>query len=186
MPPKNEHEKDRVVTNLIRTGTIHEHKSKEGKLLARVNIHGRISGWMPVVGISNKFIKVYIPLTVGEQVEVHSEFGNADAGVIHRSIFSDEMPEPAGANETTAIIQFHDGGEVQYDTSGGKMTLKAVSEAKITAPHIELDCETSRCTGDMDIDGSLNVGGDISTDGEVSDVRGDLTNFTTTDGAERA
>jgi len=184
--PRNPNEQDRVINNLIRTGTITQHKSKEGKLLARVDVHGRVTDWLPVAGISNRFMKIYIPVRAGEQVEVHSEFGEADSGVIHRSIYSSDSSEPEGADDDTAIIAFHDGATFKYNTETGLLTMEAISEAKIMAPHIELACETLHSTADVDIDGSLNVGGDISTDGTVTDARGDLSNFTTTDGAGRA
>lgn len=184
--PKDPNEQDRIVKNLIRNGTIVAHKSSEGKLLARVDIHGRVTDWLPVKGVSNRYVKIYIPITKGEQVEVHSEFGNADSGVIHRSIFSDELPEPQGADEHTAIVEFHDGGGFRYDTSSGKMEFIAVAEIRLAAPHIDMDCETLHIAGDTDNDGSLNVDGDITTSGEITDAMGDLTNFTTTDGASRA
>ncbi len=186
MSPRNPHEADRTINNMIRTGTITEHKSKEGKLLARVDVHGRVTDWLPVNGLSNSFMKIYIPLRIGEQVEVHSEFGEADSGVIHRSIFSEESAEPEGADNDTAIISFHDGGTFKYNTKTGLLTMEAISEAKIIAPHIELACETSHCFGSMDIDGGLNVVDGISTDGGIMDGRGDLSNFNTTDGASRA
>lgn len=186
MPPRNPHEADRTINNLIRIGTIRQHKSKEGKLLARVDVHGRLTDWLPVKGLSNSFVKIYFPLREGEQVEVHSEFGEADSGVIHRSIYSKESAEPEGADNDTAIIAFHDGATFKYNTQTGLLTMEAIGEAKIIAPHIELVCESLHTTGDVDIDGSLDVGGDVSTDGTVTDGQGDLSNFTTTDGASRA
>lgn len=171
---------------LIRTGTVVESKAKQGKLLARVDIHGRVTDWLPVFGICNAFMKIYIPIRVGEQVSVLCEFGEADSGLILPSIFHDDMPEPSGANDETMIIAYHDGGEVRYDASSGEMTLKAISQAKVMAPHIELVCETAHSTGSWDIDGALHIGESISTDGTVTDANGDLSNFTTTDGAQRA
>ena len=186
MSERNPHEADRRLNNVIRNGTIRQHKSAEGKLLARVEIHGRLTDWLPVKGMCNSFVKIYFPIRIGEQVQVHAEFGEADSGVIERSIFCDDCPEPEGADNDTAIMLFHDGGEIRYNTKTGKMELNAIMEAKIIAPHIELVCETIHSTGSMDIDGALNVTEGISTDGDISDGQGDLSNFTTTDGATRA
>ena len=41
-------------------------------------------------------------------------------------------------------------------------------------------------TGNIKITGDLTVDGNITTTGTVTDTKGDLTNFTTTDGAKRA
>ncbi len=40
-------------------------------------------------------------------------------------------------------------------------------------------------TGDMTVKGNLSVDGNIETTGTVTDEKGDLTNFQTTDGAQR-
>lgn len=185
--PANSHEKDRLLSNLVRKGTIVEHKSKDGKALARVDIHGRKTDWLPVqTWAANAFVKIYIPVTIGEQVEVHSEFGNADSGTIHRSFYSDKYKEPSTANENTMIIEFKDGAHFTYDTQAGLLSLKATKEVKIIAPAIGLICDSFHCTGDADIDGALNVDEDLHVGGGIEDGRGDLSNFTTTDGADRA
>ena len=50
---------------------------------------------------------------------------------------------------------------------------------------IKFVCDEFECTGaatfksTVDVEDALDVGGDISTDGSVSDVMGDLTNFLT-------
>ena len=174
------------IENLIRTGTVVESKASEGKMLARVDVHGRVTDWLPVFGISNSFMKLFIPICVGEQVSVLCEFAEADAGLILPSIYHEGNTEPEGANAHTMVMAFHDGGKFSYDTQVGEMTLEAVTQAKVIAPHIEMVCETSHCTGSMDIDGALHVGEQISTDSTVSDAQGDLSNFSTSDGASRA
>jgi len=174
------------IANLIRIGTVVESKANQGKSLARVDIHGRVTDWLPVMGISNSFVKIYIPIQAGEQVTVLCEFGDADSGIIIPSLFSSVSPEPSGADASTMIVSYSDGGEFRYNTQSGKMLMRAVAEAKVVAPHIELVCETGHSTGSWDIDGALHVGEEISTDSTVADARGDLSNFTTTDGASRA
>ena len=44
----------------------------------------------------------------------------------------------------------------------------------------------AKITGSVKIIGDLEVEGNITTTGTVTDSKGDLTNFTTTDGAQRA
>ena len=175
-----------LLTNLIRTGTIVESRAVNGKMMARVDVHGRVTDWMPVIGISNAFMKIYIPILVGEQVTVLCEFGEADNGIILRSLFSQDSAEPTGMNATTASILFHDGAKAQYDSSTGRMDVEAIGSIHMTAPHVELVCDTAHMTGTLEIDGALGVGGDISTDGGITDANGDLSNFTTSDGASRA
>lgn len=175
-----------MISNLIRTGTIVQSRAVNGKMVARVDVHGRVTDWLPVIGTSNAFMKIYIPIVVGEQVTVLCEFGEADNGIVLRSLFSEESAEPTGMNESTAMILFHDGAKVQYDSGTGRMDVKAIGSVHMTAPHVELVCDTTHITGTLDIDGALGVGGDISTDGGITDANGDLSNFITSDGAVRA
>ena len=174
------------MSNLIRTGTVVQSKAAQGKMLARVDLHGRVTDWLPVFGISNSFVKIYIPIRVGEQVTVLCEFAEADSGVIVPSLFHEDSPEPSGVNEHTFVVSFHDGGKIAYDSQSAEMLLEAVAQAKVVAPHIEMVCDSVHCSGSMDIDGALHAGEAISTDSTISDANGDLSNFTTTDGAGRA
>jgi len=174
------------ISNIMRVGTVVESKANEGKMLARVNIHGRITDWLPVFGISNSFMKLFFPIQVGEQVTVLCEFAEADAGIVLPSIYNEGNAEPEGANAHTMVMSFHDGGKISYDSKNGEMTLASATKATVIAPHIEMSCESVHCTGSMDIDGALHVGEQISTDSTVSDAAGDLSNFKTSDGASRA
>lgn len=167
------YETERTKKNIIRNGTISATMCKQGKLLAKVNIQGRETDWMPVSSIANSFVKIYIPICIGEQVEVHSEFGNADKGTIHRSIFNSDCKEPDGASATKAIILFADGTEISYD---------------IVSHALKIDC-----TGAIEIGGSditfnapVHITKSLTVAETITDERGDLTNFSTTDGATRA
>ncbi|MDD5360000.1 MAG: phage baseplate assembly protein V [Sulfurovaceae bacterium] len=167
------YEAERTKKNIIRIGTISATMCKQGKLLAKVNIQGRETDWMPVSTIANTFVRIYLPVCVGEQVEVHSEFGNADKGIIHRSIFNSDCKEPDGANATKAIILFADGTEITYD---------------IATHALKIDC-----TGAIELVGSditfnapVHITKSLTVAQTITDERGDLTNFSTTDGAARA
>jgi len=125
-----------------------------------------------------------LPPMVGEQVTVFRPLGVADGGIILPSLFNKGCKEPLGASTTNAIVEFSDGARFEYDSSTKKL--------KVTANSIELLCENLKVTGDavfnetVEIKSSLEVDGDITTAGTVEDARGDLTNFTTTDGSGRA
>ena len=177
---------DFATQNMLRTGTVTAVKVEGGRHLAKVDIHGRESDWMPVAGVGNAKLSIYIPMHVGEQVEVHAEFGSADGGTIHRAGFNDAHGVPEGADGETAVITFADGARITYGLADGALDVTAVGKATITVPEIECQCDTFHVTGDTTIDGALQVGEDISTDGSIEDGRGDLTNFNTTDGAARA
>ena len=181
----------RRVQNIIVTVDVVETQAANGKMLVKVKFtdgedgETHLSDWLPVQTKNNSFMKVWMPVLVGEQVTIIRPFGSGNGGLVFPSIHHKASREIAGANATTAIVQFSDGCTIKYDTSDG--TLSVLSTSKII-----LDCDELTCTGDakfeknVDVVESLHVGADISTDASVSDAMGDLTNFTTTDGSGRA
>ena len=194
----------RRLNNTIQVGTVVE--VDNSKALARVNILGRVSDFLPVKMIGNSFIKVFIPIEVNEEVLVVSPFGNANSGFIIPSIFNKECKEPSGSNPKKAIIEFS--GGVRIDSDGKSVNVTApisvnvkTTTATITATNTIITSKTTN-NGNVTINGNLVVNGNIEMNGkgaggvariigdlEVSgiiyDTKGDLTNHThsTTDGA---
>ncbi len=174
----NPHESLRQFENAHRMGTVTDTKSADGLLLAKVKINDRETDWLPVQTICNSFMQVFIPVLVGEQVAVFSEFGNADNGIILRSFAWQQQPAPKG-NLDQAIVRFRDGTQFTYDVKQKKASFLCAGEMFIEAEGVTFDAPVTMRS-------ALQVDGDINTDGEVSDAMGNLTYFTTTDGASRA
>ena len=96
--------------------------------------------------------------SIGQQV-AFVEYENDGTGVVFGSLSrTDGSP-----------VSLHIGG-IDATVDGSTIVIKG--DAKIT--------------GSVKIIGDLEVEGDITTTGTVTDTKGDLTNFTTTDGAQRA
>lgn len=171
----------RRLSNLARFGTVTETKSANGKALARVKIGERVSDFLPVKSFSNSFKKHWIPIRPEEQVLVISPFGDANSGLVLRSIFNKNAKEPVGANDHTEIIEYEDGTKISYDTQAKELTINAAGTVNIICKNANITASQG-----VTITGPLHVTQDISTDGGVTDSRGDLTNFSTTDGANRA
>ena len=198
-------ELERRINNLIQVGTVVE--IDESRALARVNILGRVTDFLPVKMIGNSFIKVFIPIRVNEQVLVVCPFGNANSGFIVPSIFNVNCKEPSGSNPDTAIIEF--AGGVRIDSDGESVNVTApvnvnvtAATATVTATNTIITSETTN-NGNVTINGNLAVNGNIAMNGAngssgvakitgdlkvsgiIYDSKGDLTNHThsTTDGA---
>lgn len=185
---------NRKLNNLISIGTVTESKSSEGLSLARVKILERVTDFFPVVGTSNSFKTHATPIKVGEQVLVFCPYGEADSGIILGSIFNKGQKEPVGANDTTEVVEYSDGTRLSYDTSTKELKIDASDKITIlaqainvTATSVNIDAEDiTLSSASVLIDGPLHVTEEISTDATIADIRGDLTNFSTTDGAARA
>lgn len=134
--------------NFVEVGTI-VGVDLSNRALVRVQLFDRVSAWMPYQSVSNKFIKVWIPPQIGEQVIVMLPFAEANGGIAVGSIFNKGCKEPEGANDHTAIIEFNDGTRIVYDTQTHNLSIA-------TAHYINLSATA------VNIDGNLNVSGTIT------------------------
>ncbi len=141
--------------DLIQYGTIVAIDAS-GKALVRVVIDDRVTDWLPYKMKASKHIKIWIPPQIGEQVEVHSPYGEADSGTVEGSIYNKECKEPAGANAHTTIIEWSNGARVAVDTEANTMDIVNPGEVSITAP-------------------TVNINGDLNVSGTITDEKGSLT-----------
>jgi len=123
---------ERRTQNAKRTGTVHEIDEEKG--LYRIKLGEDTDGdpfltpWLPNQEIAMGGFKVAMGLTVGEQVDVHSETGDLTDAMIVASIQSDENPRPK-VKPGQAIMTAGDKTKVQIDGS----------VVKITAPRIDIN-----------------------------------------------
>ena len=173
----------RRIKNIIVTASVVETQMSDGKALVKVKYTDgedeHLSDWLPVKMKSNSKMKIWMPIAEGEQVIVFRPMGDNDKGFVVASIFNVNSKEPVGANANTAIVEFSDGCTIKYDMSSKELSVDSCT-------CIRLNCSELVVSGSCDIGESLDVGGDISTEGTVTDAMGDLTNFLTTNGGERA
>lgn len=194
----------RLISNICLFGTVSETKSADGYALAKVKIDDRVTDFFPVLSQANSFKKHFIPIRVGEQVMVICPYGEANIGLVLRSVFNKNSKEPTGSNNEREVITYEDGTTIFYDTKLKELNIEAVGminitckEATIKADTVDITATTSN-TGDVSIKGSLSVtgkivgesgiaisggsgatfDGNITTTGDISDSRGSLTNHT--------
>jgi phage baseplate assembly protein V len=172
----------RRLENIVQVGTISQTKSADGKALARVVLDDsgedkRVSKFLPVLNIANTFMKIWIPIKVGEQVLVISPFGNSNSGFIIRSIFNRGCKEPTGANENTTVVEFDDGTVIQYDSKASELKIDVIKTVNIICQEANITADVFNINADeTNVNGVLNVTEDINCDGIINDVLGDLTN----------
>jgi len=106
---------ERKLNNLIQIGTVTEVKSADGLALARVNVLGRVTDFLPVFMWANDFVKVWLPIRVGQQVTVLSPFGNANSGIILPSVYNKNCKEPSGGKDENVVIEFSKGVRIVCD-----------------------------------------------------------------------
>ncbi|WP_060826175.1 phage baseplate assembly protein V [Sulfurospirillum cavolei] len=127
------------------------------RALVRVQLFDRVSAWIPYQSISNKFMKVWIPPQLNEQVIVVLPFAEANGGIALGSIFNKGCKEPEGANDHTAIVEFSDGTRIVYDTQTHDLSIT-------TEHHINLSATAVNITGDLNVTGTItDEKGSLST-----------------------
>ncbi|DAB40803.1 MAG TPA: hypothetical protein CFH81_00405 [Sulfurovum sp. UBA12169] len=156
----------RRIANIIAFGTVSQVKSGDGKALVRVKVMDLETDWLPVSSLSNGFKKHWIPTTVGEQCIVLRPFGESSSGIVFRSIFNRGEKEPAGADESTEIIEYSDGTRVSYSTASGALNVECVGVVTIKAASVVIDAPTT-FKQDVTADGNITAGGSVTdSDGD--------------------
>ncbi|MEN4053781.1 phage baseplate assembly protein V [Sulfurimonas sp. NWX79] len=181
----------RRLNNVVSLGTITESKSSDGLALARVKIGERVTDFLPMLQQSSSFKRCATPIRAGEQVVVLFPQGEGDFGIILGSLFNKGAKEPAGYSEAKEVCEFEDGTVISYDSNAKKLTVNVAANVEVVAQTVNITATTTHTgdvsvAGNLSVDGSISSTGDISTDANVNDVKGSLTNFSTTDGASRA
>lgn len=84
--------------------------------------------WLPMAtGRSNE----WNPLKVGETVQVHSESGELQNGVVGHSIHNEAHPAPGNRPDLWRKT-FADGGALAYDEAAGELSFSGTQKATIT------------------------------------------------------
>ena len=122
---------NRKIANIVQVGTVTETKSSEGLALARVDILGRVTDFLPIAMINNSFIKVWLPVQVNEQVLVASPFGEANSGFIIPSIYNKQNKEPNGSTDKNVIVKI---GDVRFECDG--------EAVEVSTKNFKLNAET--------------------------------------------
>ncbi len=194
----------RLISNICLFGTVSETKSADGYALAKVKIDDRVTDFFPVLSQANSFKKHFIPIRVGEQVMVLCPYGEANIGLVFRSVFNKSIKEPSGSTNEREVVTYEDGTTFFYDTKLKELNINAIGainivckEATVKADKLDITATTSN-TGNVTIKGTLSVSGkivgqsgisisggqgatfdgNITSTGEISDSKGSLTNHT--------
>ena len=180
----------RIIANLIQFGTISDTKVEQGKLLAKVKVdEDRETDFFPVASFSNSYKRKASPVRVGEQVVVFCPSGEANVGVVFRSIFNVDCKEPEGLSDTLEKVIYEDGTSFSYDTKSKELLVQSVGTVKLICVNAVITAENTTINSTTTHNGNLIVNGeieakstikakDIKASGEISDEKGSLTNHT--------
>lgn len=111
---------ERRLANLASYGTIAAVDHAKG--LVRVDVNGRMSGWLPQPQSIGNNYRAFSPLRIGQQVVLACPSGDPANGVIVQSLNSDALPPPGDAGDVDRMV-FNDGTVIGYDSGAKDFTI---------------------------------------------------------------
>jgi phage baseplate assembly protein V len=147
----------------------------EANARVRVDCGGMRTDWIPWTERAGPGVRTWSAPEVGAQVVVASPSGDPAQGVVIGGVFRDAHPAPANA-KTVHRATFEDGTVIEYDREAHRITVDVgtgsvvinCDTATVTAQtSVTVDTPTAHFTGDVNVDGKIAAGDDITTPAEV-------------------
>jgi phage baseplate assembly protein V len=180
----------RLITNLIRTGTVSE--VDPVNWLCRVKTGDLETNWINWLTLRAGSTRTWWQPTVGEQVVLLSLGGNLETAFALPAIYSEAFPPP-DYSEDGDTTEYSDGGFFQYDPARNLWLIRGVKNVLVEgAENMELNTKKFALNADeavinaaMKIKGAVTQsGGAMSSNGVVVDkhVHDKVKNGTDTSG----
>lgn len=173
---------NRLISNLIDTGVVIDVACKP--LRVRVNINGRDTDWLTCLQPAAGEVRIWAPLSKGEQVTVLSPSGELGSGLVLRGIPSDAIDSPS-EDPNEFMIAFPDGARMVYNHATGKLDATGITDATVQGDGMAtVDFPDAEFTGNVVVKGTLTVHKLLTYNGGMSGqggqdgttvIRGDIT-----------
>jgi phage baseplate assembly protein V len=166
----------RLITNLIRTGTVSD--VDPVNWLCRVKVGELETNWINWLTLRAGNTRTWWKPTIGEQVVLLSLGGNLETAFALPAIYSDAFPPPDYSEDGSTTV-YKDGGFFQYEPETGQLLIKNIKSVRIEAEDgIQLltslfgvEADQTLINGDSVINGNVTQGGGaMSSNGVVLDA----------------
>jgi len=154
----------RLITNLIRTGTMSE--VDPVNWLCRVKTGDIETNWINWLTTRAGHTRTWWKPTVGEQVVLLSLGGNLETAFALPAIYSDAFPPPDYSENSTTTESKH-GGWFQYEPETGQLLIKNIKSVRIEAAdgiqliteQFGVDADQTRVNSETVMIGAMTQGG---------------------------
>ena len=174
----------RLISNLIRIGTVFAVDVKTKPAKVRVASGDLQSNWLPWLELRAGTTRTWNPPTKGEQVLVLCPDGDPAGGVVLTGLNSEAIPAPS-ASEAEHVTDYPDGARITYDHQAGKLTavgitsafVQASESATVQCPEITLDGNvtvTGLLTYQAGMAGKNGKGNATTIEGNITHIQGNL------------
>ncbi|KGT95253.1 baseplate assembly protein [Erwinia typographi] len=165
----------RLITNLIRTGTVSE--VDKANWLCRVKTGDLETNWINWLTLRAGNSRTWWKPSVGEQVVLLSMGGNLETAFALPAVYSDAFAPPSESEEAS-VTAYPDGGWFEYEPATGRWLIKGIKSVLIEATDsIELKtgqfivtADQTRINSAVVMNGGVTQGGGaMSSNGVVVD-----------------
>lgn len=165
----------RLITNLIRTGTVTE--VDRDNWLCRVKTGDLETNWINWLTLRAGTSRTWWKPSVGEQVVLFSLGGNLETAFALPAVYSNQFPPPSDS-EDGSVTEYPDGGWFEYEPSTGRwyvrgiksMVIEAADNVTFKTGEFVVEADTTRINSDVVINGAVTQGGGpMSSNGIVVD-----------------
>ena len=141
-------EMHRQMQNLIKFGTIKEIDHKKARV--KVATGKVITNWIPWITTAGS-IKVWNPLSIGEQVLVISQSGDHSVGVAIPSIYQNKFSSPSD-KENVIKLELSNKTSIEFDKDSDEFLLK-IDDTKIIVGSEKIGIELGNAEIKVESDG---------------------------------
>ncbi|MBJ9263436.1 MAG: phage baseplate assembly protein V [Citrobacter sp.] len=165
----------RLITNLIRTGTVTE--VDRDNWLCRVKTGELETNWINWLTLRAGNSRTWWKPSVGEQVVLFSLGGNLETAFALPAVYSNQFPPPSGS-EDGSVTAYPDGGWFEYEPQTGRwyvrgiksMVIEAVDNVTFKTGEFVVEADTTRINSEVVINGGVTQGGgEMSSNGVIAD-----------------
>jgi phage baseplate assembly protein V len=168
----------RLLSNLIRTGTVFDVDLSATPPAVRVRDGAWESGWLQWTERRAGTTKTWSPPTVGEQVLAFCLGGDTAAGYVITGLNSAGNPPPSTSADEDVKL-YPDGARIIYNHAAGALTATGIKTARLQAADLtEVDCPQTIFTGAVTVQGLFTYQAGMSGKngkGNNTSIQGDLT-----------
>ncbi|WP_312153186.1 phage baseplate assembly protein V [Lelliottia nimipressuralis] len=165
----------RLITNLIRTGTVTE--VDRDNWLCRVKTGDLETNWINWLTLRAGNSRTWWKPSVGEQVVLFSLGGNLETAFALPAVYSNRFPPPSNS-EDGSVTAYPDGGWFEYEPATGRwhvrgiksMVIEAADNITFKTAEFVVEADTTRINSEVVINGAVTQGGGpMSSNGIVVD-----------------
>ncbi len=158
-------EQQRLFHNIATIGTVTAINADNQTM--RLAVGDNETDWLSIPSLSAGQVRVWRCPSVGEQFLLISPSGDLVNAIPVVSLYSDDNPTPS-SDPNEIRIRYNEHDYLSVHATDSKLHVKINDITQQAENEILLDTPTTRCTGDLKVDGGIHADKEIKSNVEVT------------------